>query len=138
MKRTIIYKPIHEIETKEEFYTLEERLFDDYDYEIDTIGQEGDYSYGYPIEVEKLEEYINQLKEKGCKFISLDFHEDHGSYFLEGLNIETKTEEELTGKEKKDIIFQIMNKKEELKQIEEDKNKIELEISNLRKQIDSE
>lgn len=132
MKRKIIYKSIDKIETREEFYTLEERLFPDYNYEFDTIKEEGYYEYGYPIEIEKLKEYINQLKEKGATFISLDFHEDHGTYLLEGLDIQTQIEEDITAKEKKNIINEIMNKEKQLTELSQEVKQLTKDIRSLR------
>lgn len=98
MKRTIIIEPIakgDEINASGFDNPLEDQLFEDYDYVKDDIEQIGDYDFGYPINLQDLKEVIQEVESCGANFLSLDYHEDHGTYLIQGLKIRGVGEKEL-------------------------------------------
>lgn len=136
MRRKIIFESVFDRYESEGFdYPLEERLFDDYDYKNDSISYEGSYDHGHPISLKKLKEIIKTLEEAGAKWISMDYHEDHGSYLFQGLKIDSKTEDDLTKEEKEQVKSQIEKKEFLLKVRQEYIKNLKEEIRELKEKL---
>ena len=49
----------------------------------------------YPIKIDKLLSDLNNLKKKGANYVCIDYHTDHITYVIEGLNIQKSNDEEI-------------------------------------------
>lgn len=88
MKYPIKFNPIELVIETEGFDKSYSNVF-----ETDDIDYIGDYKYGYPESIDNLLMTLELLKSKGATHVSMDYHEDHGSYMIEGLNIEIEENE---------------------------------------------
>lgn len=98
MKYIIEHRQIGELkETSGYDNPYKERLIKDYNYETDEIESDSykfeyEYYYGYPEEIDIIIDMLENLKSNGATHISIDYHEDHGSYLIQGLKIGIKKE----------------------------------------------
>ena len=53
----------------------------------------------YPVSIDYLLEKLTALKEKGCNYVALDFHDDHIAYEISGFAITHSTPEEIAVEE---------------------------------------
>jgi hypothetical protein len=67
-------------------------------YEIIEIGNSS--SYGYIVNISKMIEKLQHLKEKGATHIEMDYNEDHIGYDISAFEVRTSTEEEILNFEK--------------------------------------
>jgi hypothetical protein len=67
-------------------------------YEIIEIGNSS--SYGYIVNINKMIEKLQNLKEKGATHIEMDYNEDHIGYDISAFEVRTSTEEEILDFEK--------------------------------------
>ena len=83
-------KSLDEFEFSEIDFDLYENLFGK-NYDSDKkehpnqIGQY--YREGYPILIDRLIDKLNEFKEKGANYVSLEYHNDHIGYPMEALLI---------------------------------------------------
>ena len=69
------------------------------------------YKDGYPILIDRLIDKLNEFKQKGANYVSLEYHCDHIGYPIEALLIERMSDSDIEDHEQK-----ILKKKEEEKQ----------------------
>lgn len=53
-------------------------------YDLDIKG----YLNNFPIKIELLEKYLEDIKKMGRDYVDIDFHEDHRAYIIQGVKIE--------------------------------------------------
>lgn len=84
----------------------------------------------YPVKIETVEKMLSELKDKGSNYVEIDFHCDHGSYIMSGLDIrvadEKETEEYMKSsieKKRKEIIKKIDDAKILIDKLNKELNK---------------
>ena len=123
MKHRIFKRLIHKVYS-EDLYTwdelfTEEETDEEFPEEILVNAEYG--SDARPINIDELQKLIDELKEKGCTHVEIDYHCDHLNYDLYGYEIRRATKEELEAETKKE---EESIKKRKEKEIENLKNKI--------------
>lgn len=48
-----------------------------------------------PVKIEVLKEMLSKLEEKGCNYVSIDYHCDHIEYDICGIDVHVSTEDEI-------------------------------------------
>jgi hypothetical protein len=88
-------KMVDEYEFSEIDFDLYKELFqeDSEDLDITAIGDS--YTRGYPIEINRLIQQLQKFQEAGATHVSMEYHEDHIGYPMEGLKIYESTQEEV-------------------------------------------
>ena len=86
------------------------------DYELD----------GHPINIDRLINTLQGLKENGATHVQMEYHCDHISYPIQGYKLSVSTEEEVSNHMKKE-------EEVKLKRIQEQKQKLEKELQRLNK-----
>jgi vacuolar-type H+-ATPase subunit I/STV1 len=99
----------------------EEEIYPQFDSETDEFVISGTYEFGNPIKFEQLISQLAELKRLGANYISLEYHEDHGSYLIEGLKIEKLGLGTLTKEEEKAA-------REEIKRLEDENREMQQEL----------
>jgi len=66
-------------------------------YDEDDVNQiyKGKYFPHTPMKIETLKKILSELEEKGCNYVSVDYHCDHIEYELFGVDVHIATEEEI-------------------------------------------
>ena len=81
---------------------------------------------GHPINIDRLINTLQGLKENGATHVQMEYHCDHISYPIQGYKLSVSTEEEVSNHMKKE-------EEVKLKRIQEQKQKLEKEIERLNK-----
>ena len=106
-------KKIKDFEFSEiDFYFYDElfgKKWDDEKFEHPRCISSEKNNEGYPIKIERLIQKLQQFKDKGANYVSIDYHCDHIGYQLEFLNIQKSTPEEILNYKTKEL------KKKEIK-----------------------
>jgi hypothetical protein len=95
MKYKLSIESLEDIELGGQDDPYEEKFFPNYDYEKDEIYVIGRYQYGTPLPLTELIAHLTKLQSNSCTHVSMNFHEDHLSYHIEGLRITTVNEDHI-------------------------------------------
>jgi predicted metallo-beta-lactamase superfamily hydrolase len=117
---------IAEVEVSEIDFLFNTKFGFDYDTHDDIVTIEnGQFaSDSYPIEIDKMIEILQSIKEKGANYVELNYHCDHIGYEVFGFDIRTSTPEEiaiytdkkLSKKAKEDRINELLKEINAIKQ----------------------
>lgn len=118
--KTIIFKPIHHINSDELDFSLREQVLQpfDEDEEYREIYESKLNYLNSPIKIETLRGFLDDLEERGANFVAIDYHTDHIEYELDGMFITEATQDEIDYHEKKDKEFELKYAKEQLANVE--------------------
>ena len=108
---------IKKIVSDDTFYDIQNKCnYNNDDDDELIIIETGDYrSSGHPIEISKIIEYFNSLKDCGCTHAEIGYHVDHREYELSGFNISNASQELINNYEKENKNYlESLNKIEEL------------------------
>ncbi len=137
MKKKIKIETIDEVEIGGFDYPIEEELFPDWKDESDVLEEAGTYTYSYPISIEKLNSSIEKMSKDGANYVSIDYHEDHGSILIEGLNIESIELNVLTSEEIDDIVKQITTYENKINDNETVTHAMKTKVSELKEKLNN-
>jgi len=119
-------KLITQFEFSEIDFDLHDEFKFDYDrYEELVIDSDNDYS-NYPIKIERVIDYLNEIKGKGVTHVSFDYHVDHIGYIIEGYKITPMNNEDI---EKYNIRYK------KIKELEDEYRKKQKEMDDLLNKI---
>ena len=68
---------------------------------VNSIYKGKDYQ-NTPVKIEVLKEMLLKLEEKGCNYVSIDYHCDHIEYDICGIDVHKATEEEIEAEKEKE------------------------------------
>jgi len=91
---------LHQIELSEIDMDLYESLFpgwdDDHPEPIVVNSDKMDWAReSYPIDIERVEKTLAELKERGCTHVEIMYHTDHIGYIFTGLDVHVSSKEEV-------------------------------------------
>ena len=115
---------VYDIEFSEIDIEFDEKFGRDYDdddsdvIEIE-LGEQGDAD-GHVIDIDKMINTLQNIKNKGSNYVSLNYHEDHIGYEISGYSIKKSTPEEIQNYE-----FELMTERERRNKIMELQREIE-------------
>lgn len=131
----ILIKYLKEIETEDGIYydDLSKIAESDNPYSIVEKKRGNTWSgSSNPINLDKAESIIKELKKLGASHVEIMYHEDHDSYVFNGVEIRKPTEEEIDSYEKKknkemaqSLTIQIDHMKRQLNTLEEKRKNLE-------------
>lgn len=81
-----------------------------------------------PVKIETLKKMLSELEDKGCNYVSIDYHCDHIEYDIFGLDVHSSTEkeiEEYENKERNEMLQKTSKLREAAKKYIEEAEKIE-------------
>ena len=82
-------------ETKEYFESVEDDLTLNLDEPFFEIDNGCLFRHIRPVNVDEIIKLLSEIKEDGCNFAQIRYHEDHLCYEIIGLEIRTSTEDEI-------------------------------------------
>lgn len=95
-------KIIENLETPDLYPELYSDMFPEVTQETEEEPGQGWYtsigktnSDSYPIKIDVLIKTLNDLKNKGSNYVCIDYHTDHITYLISGLNIQVSNDEEI-------------------------------------------
>ena len=117
MEEIFITKTVIEnVESDEDLHWKLREMFigedDNYDKSLNEINLSYGMTDNEPIELDLLLGILTKMKEKGSTHVQLDYHSDHLTYILSGIEIRPSTEDEI----------------QRFKKYHEEKNKLDAEI----------
>lgn len=106
----------------------------DFDLQVNVLGREVDMleirniflsregkwwtGEGEPMEIDKVIETLNELKDKGANYVEMMYHCDHMGYVFNGIDIHESTKEELEAHLKHQKINKEIARQEEIEKLE--------------------
>jgi hypothetical protein len=112
--KTIIQKPIHHLCSENLPSEIIADMLGDAEIQCHEIYEGNTAQLNDPIKIDVLRGLLDDLESRGANYVSIDFHNDHQEFELDGIFITTATPEEVIIHEQKDKDFQIKYCKEQL------------------------